>query len=115
MSRVITPPLERLGTNEVSNRLPAIDLSRLRPLWRYVVAAVALFAVCAFHVHVGLGAQQARIDLDRTMRAGEKANLLGKRLDLEILTRTREIRMEEVGEQLQMSSRVPVYRLQGAQ
>ena len=114
MSRVMTPPLTRLGTNEVSNRLPVIDLSRLRPLWRHVVAAVALFAVCAFHVHVGRAAQQARVGLVNTTWALERAQMRGERLDLEILTRTRELELEGVGGQLGMSSKVDVKRLRGS-
>lgn len=112
MSRVLTPSLSRLGTAEVSDRASQLDLARLRPLWRYAVFVVALFTVSAFHVYVGLGAKQVRADLDRIAGTHDEARLLNDRLDVEIATRSRAVRMEEVAAHLEMTPGTPVLHIQ---
>ncbi|MFT4625240.1 MAG: hypothetical protein ACI8PZ_003908 [Myxococcota bacterium] len=111
MSRVLTPPLERAGSVQALDRPTTVDLGRLRPLWRHAVFALILFAVSAAHVYVGVGVSQARTDLDRISGSNDRARLLNQRLELEIATRSRTVRMEEVAAHLEMTPGTKVLRL----
>ena len=110
MSRVLTPPLPRVGAADASAE-SVVDPAVFRPLLRFLVFAIALFVVCAAHVHVGLGVQQARADLDRIASAHKQAALLNDRLHLEIATRSRAMRVEQIATHLEMSPGTRVVRM----
>ena len=75
-------------------------VERLKPMWRYAVFTVCLFAVSAFAVAVRLDTQGMRKDLDRNTRLQREAQVLNDRLTLEMDARRRAVAVEAVAGQL---------------
>lgn len=98
----------------VSTAAPALGgtLRRLLPLWRYLVYAVALFAVLAAAATVRLDVQQLRKDLDRNARATREARILNDRLHLEMDARRRILAMEQTAARLQLGPQARVVQVE---
>lgn len=90
------------------------QLARLRPLWRYVVFTVCLFAVTAFAVGVRLDVQQMRKDLDRNARMQREAGILNDRLHLEMDARRRAAAVEVVAASLALGADARIIRVESA-
>jgi hypothetical protein len=110
VNRVLTRAVARAVTlPEVTSELPPVVRAvRLWPLGRYVLWAVAMFAVCAVAVSVRLDVQQARRDLDRLERAEREALVLNERLRLEIEARHRAVSVAAAAEAVGLTDDVRV-------
>lgn len=106
-----------MNAHSVTSQIPAADVElsgttsawhSLGSIWRHLVAMVLLAVIVFTYIQVQLSVNRTVEDIDRHATLIREASIQHERLELELQTRRRALRLEKMAAELQLTPQVEV-------